>query len=259
MSVVLNDLQAQVLALEVRLYACCARLQAQTDAEALHDLRIALRKLRSLLRPLRRQAPCAQLEQAAAALGQLSGPWRDLEVLAGELRQQGHRLLALRRQAPLLQGYQGLLGSEALQHLFEVLDDWPASCREVAQAGQWCGNGKRIRRYLRAQALRLAEALRDPAHDRHRLRLLIKRLRYGAEAYPQYAELPAQAIAALRGAQSTLGDWHDHLQWLARLPAEPDLAPCAADWQRRLEQAEVQADVALQALLGYFPVAPNDR
>src|SRR5690606_5538936 len=47
-----GGLLRQVLGLQVRLYACCARLSAGTDSEALHDLRIALRRLASLLRPL---------------------------------------------------------------------------------------------------------------------------------------------------------------------------------------------------------------
>lgn len=39
---------AQILALEVALYHSRARLQARTDSEALHDLRIAVRRIRSL-------------------------------------------------------------------------------------------------------------------------------------------------------------------------------------------------------------------
>ena len=44
---------ANIVRLEVRLLACQARLQAETDPEALHDLRTTVRRLRSLLRPLR--------------------------------------------------------------------------------------------------------------------------------------------------------------------------------------------------------------
>lgn len=251
----LKELQSQVLTLQVRLYACCARLQAQTDDEALHDLRITLRRLRSLLRPLQRQALCAALAQAAAALGQLSGPTRDLEVLCAELQRLGHPGLARHRQAQLLQGRARLLDSPALQQLFLCLDEWPAACREAARQAQWQVGGKHIRRYLRRQGQLLAAALRDPAHDRHRLRLLIKRLRYCAETYPQYAELSAADLGALRTAQSALGDWHDLLQWLTRLPDEPDLQPCASDWQARLQRAEQQADGALQALFEPFPDA----
>ena len=253
MTELLKKLQSQVLTQQVRLYACCARLQVQTDDEALHDLRIALRKLRSLLRPLRRQTLCAQLEQAAAALGEVSGPLRDLEVLIGELQRLGHADLARQRRTHLTQGYARLLDSLALQRLFILLDDWPDNCREALGQGEWQVDHKRVRKYLANQAQQLATALRDPTHDRHRLRLLIKRLRYCAEAYPRHSDLSANCLSGLRLAQGALGDWHDHLQWLARLPSEPDLQPCAPLWQQRLDDAEQHADQALQALCDYFP------
>lgn len=90
----------RVLALQVRLYACQARLGGFTDAEALHDLRITLRQLRSLLRPMRGLATVDALEQAAAVLGRLTGPLRDREVLMAELERMSlSRLLAFDREA----------------------------------------------------------------------------------------------------------------------------------------------------------------
>ena len=47
MSALVDRLVAQVLGLHVRLLACQARLSASTDAEALHDLRTTVRRLRS--------------------------------------------------------------------------------------------------------------------------------------------------------------------------------------------------------------------
>ena len=49
MAAMLDDLIAQVIALEIRLHVCTERLVARTDDEALHDLRVATRRLRSLL------------------------------------------------------------------------------------------------------------------------------------------------------------------------------------------------------------------
>jgi CHAD domain-containing protein len=40
---------AEILRLEVALFHAKARLEAESDDEALHDLRIAVRKIRSLL------------------------------------------------------------------------------------------------------------------------------------------------------------------------------------------------------------------
>ncbi|MDG9924164.1 MULTISPECIES: CHAD domain-containing protein [unclassified Pseudomonas] len=251
-----RELRERIIELQVKLYACIARLQVHTDDEALHDLRIALRRLRSLLRPLRSEKLCAALERAAAALGETSGPLRDLEVLAGELEQRGQSHAAQRRRAHLAQGYARLLEGLPLNRLLILLDDWHEDQRQLARNGEWHIRGKAVTKYMRKQSRKLAEALRNPAHDRHRLRLLIKRLRYCHEAWPQPVDLPAAAPKALRNAQSALGDWHDHWQWLQRLQTEPDLVPCAEVWRERLQQAEAEADLALQALLEHFPEAP---
>ena len=68
----------------------------------------------------------------------------------------------------------------------------------------------------------------DPAHDRHRLRLLIKRARYGDEAYPQLDHAGKQLRRLLKQAQGDLGDWHDRLQWLLQARDHADLALCKA-------------------------------
>lgn len=248
-----RELGRQIIALQVRLFACMARLQAGTDGEALHDLRIALRRLRSLLRPLRREPLCFALEQAAAGVGNASSPLRDLEVLADELQARGQAQAAWRRREQLVSGYADLLQGLALKRLLVLLDQWPEDQRQVQRSGEWQTGSKAVPRYLRKQRRSLAQALRDPAHDRHRLRLLIKRLRYCSEAWPQWALEDNAELRALRNAQSALGDWHDHWQWLQRLRDEADLQPCAAYWQERLRQAEALADQALQVLQEYFP------
>jgi len=247
-----DEVQQHVLRIQVRLFACRERLVAATDDEALHDLRIALRQLRSLLRPLCAIAACADLQQRAAQLGRLSGPLRDLEVLQAYLRQQGLNSAAQLRQPRLEQGYAELLASAPLTQLLRALDDWPQQWREAACDGQLCGLDKLIRKRLRKDRKRLAQALLDPAHDRHRLRLLAKRLRYAAEAYPQLAGLPGGIGLQLKQAQSALGDWHDHWQWLQRAEAEADLQPCVPTWRAALQRAEQQADAALLALTTGF-------
>ncbi|MFZ3205208.1 MAG: CHAD domain-containing protein [Pseudomonas sp.] len=238
----------QVLRLQITLYACRERLLAATDSEALHDLRIALRKLRSLLRPLRGVEVCDALQQQAAELGRISGPLRDLEVLLAHLQGLGMRDAVNLRQSRLLEGYAALLADDALPALFEALDQWPQLWRQAAADTELRGLAKRIKRRLAKQQRRLAEALVDPAHDRHRLRLLIKRVRYGAEAYPKRSGLSAKTLTRLKAAQSALGDWHDLLQWLQRAEQEADLAPCVDTWRTALQTAEEQADLALLAL-----------
>ncbi|MFZ3152493.1 CHAD domain-containing protein [Pseudomonas sp.] len=248
----IDEVPRHVLRIQMRVYACRERLRVTTDDEALHDLRIALRQLRSLLRPLASVAVCDDLQQRAAELGRLTGPLRDLEVLQGYLQQQGLDGAAQSRQPLLQQGYLQLLDSAQLAQLLSALDDWPQQWRQVASSGQLRDLHKLIRQRLRKDRKRLAQALLDPAHDRHRLRLLVKRLRYAAEAYPPLVELSGRTRMQLKQAQSALGDWHDHWQWLLRAEVEADLQPCVPAWQAAMQGAEQQADLALQALTAGF-------
>src|SRR5690606_29062791 len=57
----LDSLVASLLRLQIALLHARLRLAAGTDDEALHDLRIALQRLRSLLAPLRRAAELSPL------------------------------------------------------------------------------------------------------------------------------------------------------------------------------------------------------
>ncbi|PTU73628.1 CHAD domain-containing protein [Pseudomonas mangrovi] len=248
MSSRVDSLVASGLGLEVRLQACLARLRADTDSEALHDLRIALRRLRSLLRPLRKLESVAELDRAAQAVGRLSSPMRDAEVLHAELSKRGQAQLLAVHDLHLREKYAQLLVAPELARLQQLLGQWPDNLREQQRAGELARLDRRIRRYLRKQQRKLCDALADPAHDRHRLRLLIKRLRYADEAYPDLSRMHADLRGKLKAAQSALGDWHDRWQWLLRLAADPQLAPMQAAWEVELVKAERQADQALEAL-----------
>lgn len=244
-----DDVQAHVLRIHIRLFACRERLVGATDNEALHDLRIALRQLRSLLRPLASIAICADLQHRASALGKATGPLRDLEVLVQYLQQQGLSSVAHARLIRLQQGYADLLDSELLGQLLSHLDAWPQLWQEAAGSAEL---RKLIKQRLRKDCRQLAHALQDPAHDRHRLRLLVKRMRYAAEAYPQLSVLSGRALAQLKKVQSALGDWHDHWQWLQRAETEVDLQVCVPSWRDAMQCAEQKADLALQRLAVEF-------
>lgn len=248
MAAVQVDVLNHVLCLQVRLFACRERLIAATDEEALHDFRIALRQLRSLLRPLRDLALCGELAEAAAQFGSLSGPVRDLEVLQAYLRKQGLTQAADARQRRLATGYAGLIKSHQLVNLFSILDQWPQAWRESGCADQPNKLNKRVLKQMEKDRKRLFLALDDPLHDRHRLRLLIKRLRYSMDAYALQSGASLETQALLKRAQSALGDWHDHLQWLLRAEIEADLQPCVEAWTQAMQQAEKRADEALGQL-----------
>lgn len=248
MSALVDQLVAQVIGLEVGLLSCQARLAAVTDDEALHDLRTTVRRLRSLLRPLRGLPGVEQLEAAASAVGQLTTPLRDREVLAAYLQQHGYHDAAARRLRQQPQTYKDVAQSPELAQLLRIMEAFPRFIRASQQQKLLKGLRIRIEKRLAKQWQALEVALHDPDHDRHRLRLLIKRVRYAAEAYPQLGKVPAKAVSRLKSAQGALGDWHDCWQWLAQAEHEADLQPCVAVWRRTMAQAEGKADRVLDKL-----------
>jgi CHAD domain-containing protein len=244
----INRLVAHVLGLEVRLLACQARLSARTDPEALHDLRTTVRRLRSLLRPLRGLPGVEQLEAAASRVGDLTTPLRDREVLAAYLLEHDQPEAAHRRMAQMAEAYPAVATSPEVAQLLMILDAFPRFLRASQRQGLVKGLRQRIEKRLAKQWKKLDKALHDPAHDRHRLRLLIKRVRYGIEAYPELDRLPKTAMPRLKSAQGALGDWHDCLQWLAMAEQETDLQPCVTDWKTAMAKAEGRADRVLDKL-----------
>lgn len=248
MSAMLDHVIAQVLALQVRLLACQARLAADTDSEALHDLRIATRRLRSLLRPLQELPGVEQLEGAAKALGDLTTPLRDREVLAAQLLERDQLAAAQTRLAHRRETFAGVAASAELGRLLAIADAFPIFLRAAEREGLIRRLHKRLDKRLEKQWSKLREALQDPAHDRHRLRLLIKRVRYAAEAYPQLEHAGRRLQRVLKRAQSDLGSWHDLLQWLLQAEQQRDLAPCVEHWQAQLHEAEQRADITLERL-----------
>ncbi|MGV8919255.1 MAG: CHAD domain-containing protein [Pseudomonas sp.] len=249
MSGLVDHLVAELLTLDVRLMACQERLAANTDSEALHDLRIAVRRLRSLLRPLNDVPGAQQLDAAAKEVGDLTTPLRDREVLAAYLLKRGMADAAQRRSAAQDKDYRSVAASDELGRLFHVLEAFPRFLRVSQHQGLLHDLHKRIDKRLEKQWKKLDLGINDPAHDRHRLRLMIKRVRYADEAYPDFSHHAGKkAQLRLKAAQGALGDWHDHLQWLVQAQEQADLAPCVAGWERGITQAEKQADMALEQL-----------
>jgi CHAD domain-containing protein len=244
----IDRLVARVLGLEIRLLACQARLSAHTDSEALHELRTTVRRLRSLLRPLRGLPGVEQLEAAASEVGDLTTPLRDREVLAAYLLDHDQVQAAQRRMVQMAKAYPAVATSSQFKQLLLILDAFPRFLRAAQRQGLLKGLDKRIEKRLAKQWKKLDTALHDPAHDRHRLRLLIKRVRYAIDAYPELDRLPKAAMPRLKSAQGALGDWHDCVQWLAMAEQEADLQPCVAAWQATMAKAEQRADRVLEKL-----------
>ncbi|MCW8277410.1 CHAD domain-containing protein [Pseudomonas sp. PCH199] len=244
-----DDFVAKIISLEVSLYHSRARLQANSDSEALHDLGIAVRKIRSLLRPLRNMPEVAALNQAASEVGRLTTPTRDLEVIIDELQKTGYPRQAMSRNATLTEQYRKIAVSPVLDKLFGELDRWPELFRTAERAGELTDVKRQIQKALKKRINQLIAGLRDKHFDRHELRISVKNARYLTDAFPASSPLKNKSRAELKSVQASLGSWHDHHQWCLRVESERDLLEIAPYWQVASEQALADAELKLASLL----------
>jgi len=239
---------ARVVGIEVDLYQAYARVIYETDIEALHDFRIALRRLRSLLNPLGMKAASAELNAAAADAGRLTNPIRDMEVMAAELESHGLLRAARARRQTVSNAYRSLDKSPVIDLLFEALSNWPGSFRQALMDGPRDDLKSRTGKRIRRQLTRLSDALNDPGHDRHEIRLLVKRARYSLESFPKLFPVPPELMSALKQLQSALGDWHDRHQWCLKAQHEADLRPLVAEWATAERAALETAEAVIASL-----------
>ncbi len=232
-----------------------ARLGDAGDVEALHDFRVALRRLRSTLRllaPALEGALTARQQRRLRRLTRRTGAAREAEVLLGWLEGSRDRLAAPYRGAlDWLVDRVELRRAEAVR---EVLDKaWPRfrrlaprlsrrlSARVPADAAPATLSAL-LAGALRAQLVTLRAALGEvvggeDAAGLHQARLEVKRLRYLLEPLRGHPGANAsEAVAALKELQELLGGWHDRHQ--AREALAAALVEAAADRARRGRGAE---------------------
>jgi CHAD domain-containing protein len=234
-----------------------ARIEAVTRArqdviagahgEALHDLRVNIRRLRAVLRTLRKPLGRREIDKIRAGFKQATdatNALRDAEVLMPLL----NRLAISDPAAQQRQQWLGRLAAEeaeirasvveALQagSLAEPLAELPLRLRSASVAGvKGLGRG-RARKATRRERDRVAKLFADgrirlkDARRMHRLRLACKRLRYIAEFYEPLLPKALRAWAAPAHAiQTALGELHDLDVALERTAAAPELEPDARE------------------------------
>jgi CHAD domain-containing protein len=221
------------------------------DPEGVHQARVGLRRLRSDMRTFGDLLDRDQLEPLRENLGRLShelGAVRDLDVLLAHLRgdrqllEPGDRpgadelleALADRRQ----QAYGDLREAMRSSRYATLLDavagfatappfGSPEAERDAAEIVPLLVRSP-LRR-LRREADRLGEAPDD--EELHRVRILVKRLRYATDVAAPLAGKPARrAIGALRELQDVLGDHNDACVAVTRLRESRDDASPARVW-----------------------------
>jgi CHAD domain-containing protein len=198
------------------------KLRDAPDADDVHDMRVASRRLRAALELFDRKRQLRDAHDAVEALGDTLGEVRELHVQLAWLRDE----LARASERDKV-GLQALLGereaklAKRVERLHAALGRWTedgAPTVEAALAGFSAGGrlgGHRVRRRLSRRLKdtrrRAAAALASmDARTAHKLRIGAKKLRYLAElAQPAFPSEIDALVDRLQPLQQTLGELHD--------------------------------------------------
>ncbi|HEX6829658.1 MAG TPA: CHAD domain-containing protein [Burkholderiales bacterium] len=223
-------------------FACLAQLQANEDgmlegrdAEYLHQMRVALRRLRSALALFRAAFPAESLQSALEELKWLAGrlgPARDWDVFLTETLPrvkappsaagvEAFRRAAEQVRAQALTGAHDAVQSSRYQEVLLDLGAWLAAEPWLASADAEVLARARgpVAEFARDTLERLQRRVRkrgrgfeylSPA-ERHRVRIAAKRLRYAGEFFSAlYPPKPARRyLRALSALQDVLGALND--------------------------------------------------
>ena len=255
---------ARVLALRLldAAAAAHARLADPGDVEALHDFRVAVRRLRSTLRayrPALEGSLSKRLERELKKFGRATGGGRDAEVQLAWLRaaepdlapaqRHGGRWLAARLEAKREAGYAA--GASTWRTPSRIS---PAACGDgSASTAPRCGwTAPRRRRPSPPPPAKpsrrggeLGERLAPVAaagdvEAAHEARIAGKRLRYLLEPLAEEVEEARGLVKRLKGLQELLGELHDAHVLEDELAAA--LGEAAAERARRLLDATLDGD-----------------
>jgi CHAD domain-containing protein len=206
-----------------------ARLREPADAEALHDFRVAVRRLRSWLRtfaPLVNDTLRKKWRRALRDLAGSTGTARDAEVMRARISAEREALSPAHRPAAdwLLQrvapepapgepdprGAPAAAFGRLAPHLEAALARYPRTVG-ARPRGRF---GAAAAEALRAQLGALGAALSavggpDDVEHAHRARIEGKRLRYLLEPLRAQAPSARDAVVSMKALQDLLGDLHD--------------------------------------------------
>lgn len=212
------------------------RLHAADDAEALHDYRVALRKLRSWLKTFDEGGGKAQKQ--LSALNEATGEARDLEVFEEWLKHDESPAAAHAREQLKSNGEVDVVKLDArTQKLSDKLSERLSRYSLEVPLGpgapvvpfSWAYASalRRLHNDLTESALAVG-SIEDP-EALHKVRIKAKRLRYALVPLRDWPEA-AEAVKLLKERQDVLGELHDRhafaesLEGLLAKRPEPELA-----------------------------------
>jgi len=212
--------------------AAFPRLQEASDSEALHDFRVALRRLRSCLRAYRpwlEESLPKKLRRRLRDLADATGPGRDTEVQIEWLRGRSRHLSSYHRAglAWLLARLEERMRkanedmSERLPREFPRLEEGlrrrlstyrtevhlQAGAHRPTLAEITAGLVRRQAAELQSQLARVDGP--EDQEEAHRARISAKRLRYLLEPLTEEVPEAAAVVKHMKGLQDLLGELHD--------------------------------------------------
>ena len=187
---------------------------ASSDAEYLHQLRVALRRLRATLDAFRELAPRARpLKRRMRAFTPALGAARDWDVFVASLP-KGSRLMrrARSRQRRARRAAELVLISPAFHGFLVRTLQWIEQAPWQPAPDAFVPFAARALERLHRKALKLARRVDwHDARERHALRIRVKRLRYACDSFAGCFSAPALEpyLAALERLQDAFGELND--------------------------------------------------
>ena len=215
------------------------------DPEAVHNLRVSIRRIRSAIRALGPYLPPAVsgLDEPFHQLFEELGRVRDLDITCGVWKQLGipepagaevlDRLHATRAGAKLLLTV-SLAREGPLDALVKAVKKKPLATPAGLKPSLAVAPDL-VRQAYRSAHQAVQKLERDsPPEDIHRVRRRVKRLRYTVEFFAEAYGKPAdKLIEHLRGLQDLLGEHQDSLLVARTLHEFPDLSEDARRYARQ--------------------------
>jgi CHAD domain-containing protein len=241
------------------------------DPEHLHQVRIGLRRLRSTLRAFRgliRRRNASQLERELRALQQALGAARDWDEFAASPFPPVLQRAARRRRGVAQQAARKLLGGTRINSVARRVTAWARSNPWRAAADpdeELAAFGSRALQRLYGVLCRRANDIDwADAEPRHRVRIRLKRLRYGCDCFaaaypPRDAEPLLHRLRVLQHLLGKLNDIQVQRGLLGELAREPGTAAPArrarevlAARERRLTRDAARAWQEFEAAPRYW-------
>lgn len=194
------------------------RAAAGADAEALHDFRVAVRRLRSWIRAFEDElgdvVPKKQRERLAQ-IADATNPGRDLQVQLEWLKRAKSKSSAwmaryLRACAERGDAELRAVIEEDFAKTYDTLNDALSSFDRDVDATLHAAIGKRIEPFLLAVTTSL-DGVHSVGDERaaHKARIRVKRLRYLIEPLKESFEEADELVDRLKSLQDALGRVHD--------------------------------------------------